>query len=64
MKRTNISETNEQIKERLNIHSLDGDNQDAVYRLKISLGFEPLDDFDYILRTLDKKQEISQGEEQ
>ena len=64
MKKTNISETNEQIKKRLNKYSLDGDNQDALYLLKISLGFEPLDDLDYILRTLDKKQEISQGEEQ
>lgn len=58
----NPKETNEQIKQRLK-YQLDGSEEDELYALKMLLGFEPLDDMDYILNTLKEKEENPQGEE-
>ena len=57
MKKAKKPETNEEIRKRLSMFSLDGSNQDAIYRLKIGMGFEPLDDLDYILKVLEERKQ-------
>lgn len=57
MKKSKKPETNEEIRKRLSMFSLDGSNEDALYRLKISMGFEPLDDLDYILSVLEERKQ-------
>lgn len=57
MKKAKKPETNEEIRKRLSMFSLDGSNQDAIYILKIGMGFEPLDDLDYILKVLEERKQ-------
>lgn len=54
-KHEKIKETNEQIRKRLK-YQLDGSKEDEQYALKILLGFEPLDDWDYISHILDVRE--------
>lgn len=51
-----IKETNEQIWKRLK-YQLDGSKEDEQYALKMLLGFEPLDDLDYILKVLEERKQ-------
>lgn len=55
-KHDKIKETNEQIRERLK-YQLDGSKEDEQYALKMLLGFEPLDDLDYILKVLEERKQ-------
>lgn len=56
-KKVKKQETNEEIRKRLSRFRLDGSNKDAIYSLKISMGFEPLDDWDYISRVLEEREQ-------
>ena len=53
-KKKKFSETNEQIRERLK-YQLDGTKEDEEYALKILMGFEPLDEWDYISKVLEER---------
>lgn len=46
-------ETNQQIRERLK-NQLDGTEQDEMYAVKIMLGFEPLDDWNSIRKSIEE----------
>ena len=55
-KHDKIKETNEQIRKRLK-YQLDGSKEDEQYALKMLLGFEPLDDLNYILKVLEERKQ-------
>lgn len=46
-------ETNEEIKKRLK-NQLDGTEQDEMYAVKILLGFEPLDEWESIRKSIEE----------
>ena len=55
-KKKKFSKTNEQIRERLK-YQLDGTKEDEEYALKILMGVEPLDEWDYISKVLEERKE-------
>ena len=55
-KKKKFSETNEQIRERLK-YQLDGTKEDEEYALKILMGCEPLDEWDYISKVPEERKE-------
>ena len=55
-KKVKKQETNEEIRRRLK-YQLDGSHQDQQYAAKILMGFEPLDDWNYISRVLEEREQ-------